>query len=417
MVTEDEILQILSQEPLLSPSYSPHKKQIVDRDGRPVLDSNGKQLELPTSYYCSFTNGTQLIIRASNHGTDLDTWVRHNPDPTISLQNVSIVFSNKKSEPELKTEPHEYIDENGNTVKGYRYFVVEEFSYDISNFMKKDVKRIISQLKRLSEFDANSEPVFKDPFKEKPKKRATPEILKPQDKDGKPIPKTTNKVSDRQSKMEESREINMKVKLSESQLRKIIRESLIRALQENKSTIEEGKLGRTLGAAALGAGLMFGQPQQVKAQINPKQEIQTTAINQNNVFSPDNNEWDIKKYVKQNTNVNISEYQVELSIVINTTLSAKELFLNAKQNFYANPTFKYYAHDGGNYEISVNGKNNEWNIIILIKGNKFKITYTDYCSATEWNNKYKYSMSQWFYSVCADIILTDSNSTFDFEEE
>lgn len=274
MVTEDEILQILSQEPLLSPSESPHKKPIVDRDGSPVLDSNGKQLELPTSYYCSFTNGTQLIIRASNHGTDLDTWVRHNPDPTISLQNVSIVFSNKKSEPELKTEPHEYIDENGNTVKGYRYFVVEEFSYDISNFMKKDVKRIISQLKRLSEFDANSEPVFKDPFKEKPKKRATPEILKPQDKDGKPIPKTTNKVSDRQSKLEESREMNTKVKLSESQLRKIIRESLIRVLQENHGTIEEGKLGRALSAAALGAGLMFGHPQQANAQLNVKQSVQ-----------------------------------------------------------------------------------------------------------------------------------------------
>ena len=228
MVTEDEVLQILNAEPMLSPSASPNKKPIFDRNGNPVLDSNGNQLELPTSYYCSFANGTQLIIRASNHGTDLDTWVRHNPDPTLSLQNVSIVFSNSKAQPQYKTEPHTYIDENGNTVTGYRYFVAEEFSYDISNFMRKDIKRVISQLRKLSEFDESSEPVFKDPFENKPQKRARPDILKPQDKDGNPIPQTNNTVSDRQSKLEEGK--RTRLKLSESQLRKIVRESLIAAI-------------------------------------------------------------------------------------------------------------------------------------------------------------------------------------------
>jgi|GEM_PF-3419991 len=228
MVTEDEVLQILNAEPMLSPSESHYKKKIFDRNGKPVLDSNGQQLELATSYYCSFTNGTQLIIRASNHGTDLDTWVRHNPDPTISLQNVSIVFSDKTAEPEYRTEPHEYLDDNGKRVKGYRYFVVEEFSYNIKNFMPKDVRKIISSLKRLSEFDEASEPVFTDPFANKPDKRAATSVLKPQDVDRNPIPKTTNTVSDRQSKLEERK--HRPIKLTESTLRKVIRETLINVL-------------------------------------------------------------------------------------------------------------------------------------------------------------------------------------------
>lgn len=38
-------------------------------------------------------------------------------------------------------------------------------------------------------------------------------------------------------------------------------------LNGNGSILNEGKLGKALGAAALGAGLMFGQPQQANAQL------------------------------------------------------------------------------------------------------------------------------------------------------
>ena len=60
------------------------------------------------------------------------------------------------------------------------------------------------------------------------------------------------------------------ITLSEGKLRSIIRESLV----ETMGILEEGKLGRALGTAALGAGLMFGHPQQANAQLNVKHTIQ-----------------------------------------------------------------------------------------------------------------------------------------------
>ena len=186
-------------------------------------------------------------------------------------------------------------------------------------------------------------------------------------------------------------------------------------LNKRKVKIDEGKLGKALGAAALGAGLMFGAPQDAKAQLNTKQEVQS-AIPSKNVFSRSTNEWEIEEYVERNVDEKVGKYGTELSIVLNTTLTAKELFLNAKENFYENPTFKYYIRDDGNYEIAVAGKNNEWRIRILIKENKFKIIYNSNIGGDEWN-EYKWALRKWFCSVCADIITTDSNSAFNFEEE
>lgn len=53
------------------------------------------------------------------------------------------------------------------------------------------------------------------------------------------------------------------ISLSEKQLRTIIREALV----ETMSVLDEGKIARAIGTAALGAGLMFGQPQQANAQL------------------------------------------------------------------------------------------------------------------------------------------------------
>lgn len=56
------------------------------------------------------------------------------------------------------------------------------------------------------------------------------------------------------------------ITLSEGKLRSIIRESLV----ETMGVLEEGKFGRALGAAALGAGLMIGHPQDANAQLQFK---------------------------------------------------------------------------------------------------------------------------------------------------
>lgn len=54
--------------------------------------------------------------------------------------------------------------------------------------------------------------------------------------------------------------------ITEKQLRNIVRESIVRTLQEN--TLNEGKLGRALGTMALGGALMMGNPQDANAQLS-----------------------------------------------------------------------------------------------------------------------------------------------------
>lgn len=71
--------------------------------------------------------------------------------------------------------------------------------------------------------------------------------------------------------------MKQRITLMESQLRgyveSMVRESLYRLIQEQR--LDEGKLARALGAAALGAGLMFGNPQDANAQLNVKTQIRT----------------------------------------------------------------------------------------------------------------------------------------------
>lgn len=61
--------------------------------------------------------------------------------------------------------------------------------------------------------------------------------------------------------------------ITEKQLRAIVRECIVRTL--NEDAVNEGKLGRAVGAAALGAGLMFGgaNTHQANAQLNVKNQI------------------------------------------------------------------------------------------------------------------------------------------------
>lgn len=108
MIREDEILYLLYKDPWFRPNQSDNKKALIDRNGNRICDENGYPIDAPMSYYKVLKNGTQLAIRVSNHGTNLKTWVEHRPDPTESLQNVSVVFSGKLTTPELKTKEVSY---------------------------------------------------------------------------------------------------------------------------------------------------------------------------------------------------------------------------------------------------------------------------------------------------------------------
>lgn len=148
----------------------------------------GNEIEVSESYYHTLSNNLgQILIRVSNHGTYLKTWINRYDDPTKSLQNLSIIFSDGPitSNTEIEKSP------SGELV----YFVVEQYLYRIDNISKKDFIKIINQLKKLED-----DLVFLDPLKKKVKKRANRQVLTPIDVySGNPVPSTKNPVSARQT--------------------------------------------------------------------------------------------------------------------------------------------------------------------------------------------------------------------------
>lgn len=255
MITENEILLILYKDPWFRPSESEHKKKILDDDGN--------EIEVATSYYHDTNNFEQILIRVSNHGTWLKTWVKRKRDPSKSLQNLSVVFSNEPVKTESFTEPIEYTDKDGNVAYRYLYFVVEQYAYQMKNLSKKDFISLIKKLKVLGD-----DKVFTDPFKKKPKKRANRNVLTPQTMAGKDISPANNAVNPRQTIVANNKEYEVdaegsiikdskqyinniiseaihfyldskqRYRITESLLDRIIKESVNKVLRENKSNIE-----------------------------------------------------------------------------------------------------------------------------------------------------------------------------------
>jgi hypothetical protein len=193
MITTDEVLLILHKDTWFRPSESEKKKKI--------LDDNGNEIEVATSYYHDINGMEQILIRVSNHGTWLKTWVKRKRDPSQSLQNLSVVFSNEPVKTESFTEPIEYTDKEGKRAYRYLYFVVEQYAYRMENLSKNDFISLIKKIKSLGDSK-----VFTDPFKNKPTKRANRHVLTPQTIDGDDVPPTSNPVHPRQTKVVQNKE-------------------------------------------------------------------------------------------------------------------------------------------------------------------------------------------------------------------
>lgn len=222
MLTVDKILLILSTDDWFIPSKS--------EDKITIKNDKGELLEVPKSYYHTFTDGEQIVIRVSQHGTSLNTWVKRRVDPSQSLQNLSVIFSDEPVTSTIKTEPRDFIDKYGHTVKKNIYFVVEQYVYRISQIEKSDFVKIIKRIKAISNNN-----VFTDPLKNKPSKLAKRTVLQPQDIDGNNIPNSNNKVHSRQTIVAANKEKEVDVNgniLSETinikELIKIIEESIKR---------------------------------------------------------------------------------------------------------------------------------------------------------------------------------------------
>lgn len=185
MLTNEQILSYLYHDSWFTPSKSPKKHKII---------VDGKEIEVSESYYHIYDDIGQIVIRVSDHGTYLNTWVKHKDDPTISLQNLSVVFSNGPIEYSKKTEPRKIREKDGTISTKYIYFVVEQYAYRLNNLNEEDFKKVIGQVKKL---DTNT--VFLDPLRKKPSKKANRTPLTPNDINDNPIPSSTNNVHPRQS--------------------------------------------------------------------------------------------------------------------------------------------------------------------------------------------------------------------------
>lgn len=187
MLSKEGILRYLNSDKWFTPNKSTTRVEIADNDGNII--------KVAQSYYHHFDNDSGHIeIRVSDHGTYLNTWIKRKRDPSISLQNLSVVFSNEPITSNLTTEPIYTIDNNGNEVKTYVYFVVEQYVYRLDNLDVKDFKKVISQIKNLGK-----DGVFNDPLRKKPSKRANRKVLTPNDQTDQPIPPSNNQVNPRQS--------------------------------------------------------------------------------------------------------------------------------------------------------------------------------------------------------------------------
>lgn len=240
-MTKEQILIYLNNDSWFTPSKSNEKYKIQIGDNTTI--------EVAKSYYHIFDEIGQIVIRVSEHGTYLNTWVKHKDDPTISLQNLSVVFTNTPVEYSTKIEPREIEKEDGSITTEYIYFVVEQYVYRLDNLNEKDFKTVIKQIKTLS----NSK-VFRDPLKKKPSKVASRTVLTPTDLNNRPIPPTKNSIHSRQTIVannkdkeidakgniipESKRYKTTKIRLTESQFKRVICNCIRQILSEEYKVVE-----------------------------------------------------------------------------------------------------------------------------------------------------------------------------------
>ena len=170
MITELQIIDYIISTNIFRPS-----KELVD-----FIDEDGNVVKRPCSfYYKPPKTKTKILIRVSNHGTSFSTWVgRNKPDPRLSDQNLSVVFSN-----------------NGvatSNLKSSLFFVVEQFVYNNKQLTTKDLEKIINKIITLKDGE-----LFSDPIK-KARKRPIKQLLIPTDYNDNELPIPSQGVNQRQ---------------------------------------------------------------------------------------------------------------------------------------------------------------------------------------------------------------------------
>ena len=146
-----------------------------------------------SSYYHIIKGIGKIIIRVSNHATYLQTWFKSNNNPELSLQNLSVIFTDYPTTFNRKVEPKISFDERGKKIETYSYFIVEQYEYRIDKITIKDFNKIIKTLKSL---ETNG--VFNDPLRKRSDVKANRRVLTPLDINGEDIPSAVDNNRDKE---------------------------------------------------------------------------------------------------------------------------------------------------------------------------------------------------------------------------
>lgn len=199
-----------------------------------------------------------LSFRVTDHRPIMQKYIRPGaPRPsTQDNTNMSVEFYIPRYEPDGTKKQNKFRNNvvSPITIEKVKPFSISSFNYDSRILEQGDDDCILKSIIDWLHNSRGNYP-YKDPFENTPKAAnvltKTAKVKISSGEGGVPVTEIVH---------------NNKVKLTESQLRRIIQESLIESL----GILEEGKLGRALGTAALGAGLMFGHPQDANAQLQFK---------------------------------------------------------------------------------------------------------------------------------------------------
>lgn len=236
------ILEYLSNDEWFRPSASDEKIE--------VYNNKGEKYYYPKSYYTEIEGLGQILVRVSDHPTYLNTWIKASSDPTQSLQNLNIVISDKAENSVREIDKSTVLDDDGNEIEVYLYFVVEEYRYKLAQISFGDFTKIMKRLKNLGNTPSEqNRGVFTDPLKKKVERSAQRTVLTPTDKRGNDIlpPKDPNAIHPRQisvaqnkdfeidkdgNPIKEGRINNENREILKNKIRKIVKESISELINE-----------------------------------------------------------------------------------------------------------------------------------------------------------------------------------------
>lgn len=189
-----------------------------------IRDNNGFEAnKKDSSYYRVYTvpNQRPLQVRISNHGTHLWTWDENAEYVPHRGYNISIVFmSSSKGYSDSNTTVNMDIfekDANGQKIKiGTKpNFEVIQYVYDCDLLTPNNVARINQFIQQIPRYKK-----FIDPMKSNPKKHAKVYKLTP------------NNASEVITENNNTKNMKNRIRLTESQLHRVIKESVKQVLSE-----------------------------------------------------------------------------------------------------------------------------------------------------------------------------------------